>query len=114
MRKKSSFPLELASSARIISDNLPGGVMHCCIKKSAAYGCQPQLPSGSRQAFPFPLLDRSLIKKPLIEGLFFCDQPPGGHPSGRRYATSKTSSGTFLPVIFCEYLFTRPNRWEKT
>lgn len=45
--------------------------MHCCIKKSAAYGCQPQLPSGSRQAFSFPLLNRSLIKKPLIEGLFF-------------------------------------------
>ncbi|WP_136168306.1 hypothetical protein [Brenneria corticis] len=72
MSKKSSFPLELASSARIISDNLPGGNMHCCItKKPAAHaGYQPQLPSGRQPAFSFPLLDRSLMKSPSMRGFF--------------------------------------------
>ncbi|MDX5630624.1 MULTISPECIES: hypothetical protein [unclassified Brenneria] len=59
--KKSGFTLELASSERIIPDNLPGGNMRRCIKKFAVHaGYQPQLPSGSRQAFSFHCLtDRS-------------------------------------------------------
>ncbi|WP_169050487.1 hypothetical protein [Brenneria salicis] len=71
MGKKSRFPLELASLARIIFDNLPGGAMRCCINKSAAYvGYQPQLPSGSQSAFSFPLLNQSCKKAPPLRGFF--------------------------------------------
>ncbi|QTF06484.1 hypothetical protein HC231_21290 [Brenneria izadpanahii] len=114
MRKKPSFPLELASSARIISDNLPGGVMRCCIKKSAVYGYQPQLPSGSRQAFSFPLLVLSLIKKPLVEGLFFVASHPWRPPFRPSLCGVKNFSWKFFACHLLRIsVYLASNRWEK-